>query len=101
MAEAKNLAPTRMSDSNRGHLIQVVGYRRVSTYMQAQHGLSLDAQQDLIRRYAADRGWVMLEIFVDRGFSAKNTDRPAFQRMAWLSERLAKTRWVVVSKLDA
>jgi site-specific DNA recombinase len=49
--------------------------------MQAQHGLSLDAQQEDIRRFAADRGWVVEEIFVDGGFSAKNTDRPAFQRM--------------------
>lgn len=90
-----------MSNSNTGHPIQVFGYCRVSTDMQAQHGLSLDAQQEMIRRYAADRGWVMLEIFVDGGFSAKNTDRPAFQRMARaIRDSQGKLGAVVVSKLD-
>ncbi|MFO0620418.1 MAG: recombinase family protein [Polyangia bacterium] len=79
----------------------VFGYCRVSTDMQAQHGLSLDAQQEEIRRYAKDRGWTIEEIFVDGGFSAKNTDRPAFKQMAKrIKEANGKVSAVVVTKLD-
>lgn len=82
-------------------MIRVFGYCRVSTDSQAQHGLSLDAQQDEIRRYAEARGWQVERIFVDGGFSAKNTDRPAFREM----ERLLRAAHgtiaaVVVTKLD-
>lgn len=87
--------------SNTDHMIHVFGYCRVSTDMQAQHGLSLDAQKEMIRRYAADRGWVVEEIFVDGGFSAKNTDRPAFQKMARaIKGSDGRIGAVVVSKLD-
>ena len=73
--------------------------RRVSTDMQVQHGLSLDAQRAEIERYAADRGWIVEEFFVDGGFSAKNTDRPAFQRMARNQDDGAIAA-VLVTKLD-
>ena len=86
---------------NTDHKIRVYGYCRVSTDMQAQHGLSLDAQQEDIRRFAADRGWVVEEIFVDGGFSAKNTDRPAFQRMVReIKNSDGSISAVVVTKLD-
>ncbi|HMU39112.1 MAG TPA: recombinase family protein [Pseudomonadota bacterium] len=71
----------KVVNSNTNHKIRVFGYCRVSTDMQVQHGLSLDAQREEIKRAAADRGWLVDEVFVDGGFSAKNTDRPAFQRM--------------------
>ncbi len=70
------------SDRITEHRLKVFCYCRVSTDMQVQYGLSLDAQRSEIERYAADRGWLVAEIFVDGGFSAKNTDRPAFRRMA-------------------
>ena len=86
---------------NTDHKTRVYGYCRVSTDMQAQHGLSLDAQQDDIRRFAADRGWVVEEFFVDGGFSAKNTDRPAFQRMVReIKNSDGAISAVVVTKLD-
>ena len=86
---------------NTAHTTRVFGYCRVSTDMQAQQGLSLDDQRAAIKQFAADRGWTVEEIFVDGGFSAKNTDRPAFQRMV----REIKTSdgtisAVVVTKLD-
>jgi len=69
--------------------------------MQVQHGLSLDAQQEEIKRYAADRGWLVEEIFVDGGFSAKNTDRPAFQRMTRaIKDSDGSIAAVLVTKLD-
>lgn len=89
------------NNCNTDNMIQVVGYCRVSTDMQAQHGLSLDAQKQTIQRYAADRGWVVGEIFVDGGFSGKNTDRPAFRQMIRaVKESHGRIKAIVVTKLD-
>ena len=86
---------------NTAHTTRVFGYCRVSTDMQAQQGLSLDDQREAIKQYAADRGWTVEEIFVDGGFSAKNTDRPAFQRMMReIKSSDGAIAAVVVTKLD-
>ena len=89
------------SSSNTDHKVRVFGYCRVSTDMQVQHGLSLDAQREEIKQCAADRGWIVEEMFVDGGFSAKNTDRPAFQRMTKaIKDADGAIAAVVVTKLD-
>ena len=95
-------SPSHLSSSrNTDHTVRVFGYCRVSTDMQVQHGLSLDAQQEEIKRFAADRGWIIDEIFVDGGFSAKNTDRPAFQRMTRaIKDSDGSIAAVLVTKLD-
>jgi predicted site-specific integrase-resolvase len=86
---------------NINHTVGVFGYCRVSTDMQAQQGLSLDDQREAIKQFAADRGWTVEEIFVDGGFSAKNTDRPAFQRMMReIKNSDGGIAAVVVTKLD-
>lgn len=59
----------------------VFGYVRVSTDKQAEMGLSLDAQQAEIKRYCAEKGYHLKDIYVDGGYSAKNTERPALKRM--------------------
>jgi len=56
-----------------------VGYLRVSTEDQAREGFSLDAQRARIRAYCAAKGYTFLQEFVDDGFSARTTNRPAFQ----------------------
>ena len=61
--------------------VQVALYVRVSTDKQAEFGMSLDAQTAELERYCAERSWDVAETFVDGGFSGKDTDRPAFQRM--------------------
>lgn len=82
-------------------MIRVYGYCRVSTDMQVQHGLSLDAQRDEIKRYATERAWTVEEIFVDGGFSGKNTERPAFRQMArQIKESQGGIAAVIVTKLD-
>ena len=82
------------SMSNMGHIRpQVRGlYIRVSTDMQAEYGVSLDAQKDAIRRYCAMMGYQLVDIFVDQQ-SAKNTDRPDFIRMfkRWTTDRSARS----------
>lgn len=45
-------------------------YVRVSTTEQAQHGYSLEAQESLLRSYAAQNGMVVYDLYADRGKSA-------------------------------
>ena len=54
------------------------GYIRVSTIEQAATGLSLQAQRDLIERYAADHDMELVEVYADEGISAaKSLDKRA------------------------
>jgi site-specific DNA recombinase len=59
---------------------RAVLYCRVSTVEQTQN-LSLPTQEKACREYAAREGYDVADVFVDRGESAKTTDRPEFQRM--------------------
>ncbi|MDC2863820.1 recombinase family protein [Bacillus sp. BP-3] len=61
--------------------MKCVIYRRVSTDMQVEEGISLDMQKVRLEQYAQSQGWVVVEDYCDEGYSAKNIDRPAFQRM--------------------
>lgn len=56
-------------------------YRRVSTDMQAEKGSSLEAQKERLHAFAISQGWEVTNDYVDDGYSAKNMDRPALQRM--------------------
>ena len=52
-----------------------LGYVRVSTAEQAEHGASLEAQRSALTVEAERRGW-QLEVVADQGLSAKNLNRP-------------------------
>jgi DNA invertase Pin-like site-specific DNA recombinase len=54
-------------------------YIRVSTSGQVDHGVSLDAQEAALTAEAKRRGWDF-ELVMDKGFSAKNMNRPGLQR---------------------
>ncbi len=56
-------------------------YIRVSSQMQVDEGFSLEAQRKACRRFAEDRGWQVVDEFEEPGVSAKDDNRPAFQRM--------------------
>lgn len=60
---------------------KAVGYIRVSSDMQAEKGTSLDNQRERIAEYARKKGYELIHIYEDAGFSGKNTKRPAFQKM--------------------
>ena len=49
--------------------MRAIGYVRVSTAEQAKEGVSLESQAAEIRRYAAARGWVLVDIARDDGVS--------------------------------
>ncbi len=58
-----------------------IGYVRVSTDMQADQGVSLDAQIEKIRAMAVVQGAELMDTVVDGGESAKNLKRPGMQRL--------------------
>ena len=55
--------------------LRVVGYVRVSTDIQAQEGVSLDAQQERIQAYCVASGFRLVHLAQD-DTSAKSLDRP-------------------------
>jgi DNA invertase Pin-like site-specific DNA recombinase len=77
---------------------RAVGYVRVSTADQADHGFSLEAQRQRIAAYCAARGWELVEVYADEGVSALK-DRPEFERM--VADVLADgVSHIVTLKLD-
>jgi len=78
--------------------MRIALYARVSTSEQAE-GLSLDAQLRALRLHAAEHGHDVVDEFVDRGFSATNDKRPAFQRMI-AAARSGLLDAILVHKLD-
>ena len=76
----------------------IFGYCRVSSDEQAAHGISIQAQRDILNGYAA-MSQSEIRIFEDAGFSGKNTQRPALRQL--LAELpAAHVSAVVVWKLD-
>ncbi len=78
---------------------RAIGYVRVSTEEQAREGVSIEAQEERIRALAAAKGWDMIEIIRDAGFSGKNLGRPGARRLIE-SCRLRAADVVVVFKVD-
>jgi site-specific DNA recombinase len=76
-----------------------VGYVRVSSEDQAQHGVSLEAQEARIRAFAVATARSLDEVIVDAGVSAKTLVRPG---MARVLEGVGKGTigTVIVLKLD-
>jgi site-specific DNA recombinase len=78
-------------------------YCRVSTDEQVK-GYSLDGQEIACMRYLKDNGHELYKVYVDDGYTAKNTKRPALQQMiedikqkkvqfvvVWNSDRLTRS----------
>lgn len=59
--------------------IRAVGYVRVSTDMQAQEGVSLDAQKEKLRAYCKLHEIELIGIYCDEGISANTLERPGLQ----------------------
>ena len=81
-----------------------VSYLRVSTRDQAyrggeSEGFSIPAQRDANKRKAASLGAIVTKEFVDRGASAKTTNRPELQGMLdYVAEN--PVDYVIVHKVD-
>lgn len=78
---------------------RAIGYVRVSTEEQSREGVSLDAQADKLRQYAALDEIELVEIIRDEGQSAKTLERPGLQR-ALKMLRDGQADGLLIAKLD-
>jgi len=74
-------------------------YIRVSTQDQAQHGFSLDAQEDSLQNYAKVLGYEIFKIYRDEGKSAKDLNRPEMINLLRDAEQ-RKFQAIFIYKLD-
>ena len=77
----------------------VIGYIRVSTAEQAESGAGLDAQRAAILTEAERRGWHLVDVVEDAGFSGKSLKRPGMTA-ALDALRRHRADVLVVAKLD-
>ena len=82
-----------------GGPLRVLGYVRVSTEDQADSGAGLTAQRQSITDATSIRGFQLVEILEDAGFSGKSMDRPG---IATAIERIENREAdaLMVAKLD-
>jgi DNA invertase Pin-like site-specific DNA recombinase len=79
--------------------MRVLAYVRVSTEEQSDSRAGLEAQRAAIEAECARRGWVIVEVIEDAGYSAKDLKRPGVR--AALDELARKgAAGLVVAKLD-
>jgi DNA invertase Pin-like site-specific DNA recombinase len=88
-------AAQRKIDIQPGETTMFVSYVRVSTQKQGQSGLGREAQQEAVRRFAADRPIVAEFVEVESG---KKADRP--QLRAALAECRRTGATLLIAKLD-
>jgi site-specific DNA recombinase len=75
-------------------------YCRVSSADQLE-GTSLETQEQLCREYAAKAGFEVLDLFIERGESAKTANRTELNRaLAFCSRRKHRVDYFLVYKLD-
>ena len=79
--------------------MRVLGYVRVSTEEQKSSGAGLEAQRRAIISECERRGWQLVEVIEDAGFSAKDMKRPGVQEALRVLEE-GKASALVVAKLD-
>mgnify|MGYP001590622441 CR=1 FL=1 len=74
-------------------------YIRVSTDRQAKEGDSLEEQESELKKFCEYRNFRIHKIFIERGKSGGNTNRPEYQKLVKDIEN-SKINAVVVKKLD-
>lgn len=72
-------------------------YARVSGEEQAKFGFSIQNQVERLERYANENNLMIVDNYIDEGFTAANQDRPALQR---LLKDLHKIDLIIFTKLD-
>lgn len=79
--------------------LQVVAYVRVSTDEQSSSGAGLQAQRQAIEAECKRRGWEIVRVVEDAGFSAKDLKRPGIQE-ALRVLKAGDAKALVAAKLD-
>jgi site-specific DNA recombinase len=75
-------------------------YIRVSSKEQAAGGYSIEGQQEIGIKYITEQGWQLVEVFAERGESARTAKRPEYKRMLAFLEEDRTIDYVVIWKLD-
>lgn len=82
-------------------VIRCAIYDRVSTEIQAQHGLSLDTQKELLTEYAVSHGYEIVDYYADEGLTARKKLQNRKEFMRLLDDiKKDKIDLVLVTKLD-
>jgi DNA invertase Pin-like site-specific DNA recombinase len=79
--------------------VKVVGYARVSTREQSDEGRSLITQRAAIRAHCEQRGWQLVDVIEDDGYTGTSDDRPGLQRALTMLKR-KQARAIVVARMD-
>lgn len=74
-------------------------YVRVSTIHQSEEGESLDEQVRTLQSFCGYRKWQDVTVYREEGFSGKDLNRPAFQRMM-ADIHKGNINTVIVKKID-
>jgi DNA invertase Pin-like site-specific DNA recombinase len=74
-------SPESNGASMPGSATRAAIYLRVSTGRQAEQDLSIREQRAQTKAWIAQRGWTLVEEYVEPGASATDDRRPEFQRM--------------------
>ncbi|OBZ10745.1 hypothetical protein A8L34_19445 [Bacillus sp. FJAT-27264] len=61
--------------------MRIFYYVRVSSDSQAKKELSIPAQVKAIQQYFLEKGWIIVNDFIETGKSIKTDERPEFQKM--------------------
>jgi DNA invertase Pin-like site-specific DNA recombinase len=78
---------------------KVSQYIRVSTGRQAREGDSLEEQENELKKYCEYKNYLVHKVHIERGRSAKDTNRPEYQKLLQdIKDR--KIKAVLVKKLD-
>lgn len=80
-------------------MTKAAGYIRVSTEEQSQHGYSLEAQIEAVKKYCELQKWELVRIYRDDGYSGSSMERPGLQQLLE-DVPLGQFNVVVVWKLD-
>lgn len=84
--------------------MKCIVYLRVSTKEQAltneKEGYSIAAQRKACGRYAEEKGWEVVDEYVDRGESARSAARPQLQMMLSYVRKEKDIDFVIVHKID-
>ncbi|WP_172198100.1 recombinase family protein [Saccharibacillus qingshengii] len=81
--------------------MNVAIYARVSSDRQAEKEISIPAQVKAIQQYCQERGYTVVQEFIEKGKSAKTDDREEFQKMIALAKRSSRSfDAILVHKFD-
>jgi DNA invertase Pin-like site-specific DNA recombinase len=79
--------------------MKAVGYIRVSTEEQAREGISLEVQEDKVKKYADLHNLDLIEVIRDEGKSGKDLNREGIQKVITLCKDRSVDH-LVVYKMD-